>query len=67
MKAKYIIGAAVIVFVPEIVRTFALYRMVVFGLAMVLMMMFRPGGIWPRRRGGLEARDLILRLWKHDG
>ena len=62
-----IIGAAVIVFVPEIVRTFALYRMVVFGMAMVLMMMFRPGGIWPRRRGGTEARDLILRLWRRGG
>ena len=48
-----------ITFFPEIVRSFAMYRMVVFGLAMILMMMFRPGGIWPRRRGGTEAQDLL--------
>lgn len=61
-----IIGAAVITFFPEIARSFAMYRMVVFGLAMILMMMFRPGGMWPRRRGGTEARDLIRKLWRRD-
>ncbi len=40
--------------------------MVVFGLAMILMMMFRPGGLWPRRRGGTEARDLLQRLWRRN-
>ena len=44
-----------------------MYRMVVFGVAMILMMMFRPGGFWPRRRGGLEARDLVRRLWRRNG
>jgi branched-chain amino acid transport system permease protein len=62
-----IIGAAVITFVPEIFRSFAVYRMLVFGLAMILMMMFRPGGIWPRRRGGTEARDLVMKLWRRNG
>jgi branched-chain amino acid transport system permease protein len=61
-----IIGAAVITFFPEIARSFAMYRMVVFGLAMILMMMFRPGGMWPRRRGGTEARDLIRKLGRRD-
>jgi branched-chain amino acid transport system permease protein len=61
-----LIGAAVITFVPEIVRSLAMYRMVVFGLAMILMMMFRPGGIWPRRRGGTEAKDLFRRFWRRD-
>ncbi len=61
-----IIGAAVITFVPEIFRSFAVYRMLVFGLAMIFMMMFRPGGIWPRRRGGIEARGLLMKLWRHD-
>jgi len=59
-----VIGAAAISLFPEIFRPFATYRMVVFGLAMILMMMFRPGGFWPRRRGGLEARDLLSRLWR---
>ena len=57
-----IVGAAAIGLFPEIFRSFAMFRMVVFGLAMILMMMFRPGGLWPRRRGGAEARDLLSRL-----
>lgn len=57
-----IIGAAAISLFPEIFRSFAMYRLVVFGLAMILMMMFRPGGVWPRRRGGTEGRDLLLGL-----
>ncbi len=62
-----IIGAAAISLFPEIFRSFASYRMVIFGLVMILMMMFRPGGAWPRRRGGTEARDLLARLWKPNG
>jgi len=59
-----IIGAAAVTLFPEVFRTFASYRMVFFGVAMILMMMFRPGGLWPRRRGGAEARDLLERLWR---
>ncbi|HUI70999.1 MAG TPA: branched-chain amino acid ABC transporter permease [Spirochaetia bacterium] len=62
-----IIGAAAISLFPEIFRSFANYRMVVFGLVMILMMMFRPGGTWPRRRGGTEAQDLVRRLWRAHG
>lgn len=46
-----IIGAAAISLFPEIFRPFAMYRMLIFGLVMILMMIFRPGGIWPRKRG----------------
>ncbi len=49
-----LIGAAVISLFPEIFRPFAMYRMLIFGLAMILMMIFRPGGIWPRKRGAIE-------------
>jgi branched-chain amino acid transport system permease protein len=62
-----IIGAAAISLFPEIFRSFAGYRMVVFGVAMILMMMFRPGGLWPRRRGGTEAQDLFRRLLRGGG
>jgi branched-chain amino acid transport system permease protein len=48
-----LIGAAAISLFPEIFRPFAMYRMLIFGLAMIIMMIFRPGGIWPRRRGGI--------------
>lgn len=47
-----LLGAAVVAVLPEVFRPFALYRMLVFGLALVAMMYFRPGGLWPRRRGG---------------
>ena len=62
-----IIGAAAISLFPEIFRSFANYRMVIFGVVMILMMMFRPGGAWPRRRGGTEAQDLLRRLWRSNG
>jgi len=62
-----IIGAAAISLFPEIFRGFANYRMVIFGVAMIVMMMFRPGGLLPRRRGGAEARDLVRRLWRRNG
>ena len=62
-----IVGAAVVSLVPEIFRPLATYRMLFFGLAMILMMMFRPGGLWPRRRGGREGRDLLAHLWGKHG
>ncbi|MBW2603824.1 MAG: branched-chain amino acid ABC transporter permease [Deltaproteobacteria bacterium] len=46
-----VIGAAAISLFPEIFRPFAMYRMLIFGLVMILMMIFRPGGLWPRKRG----------------
>ncbi len=45
-----VLGAAIIVVFPEIFRQFASYRLLFFGAAMVVMMVFRPGGILPRRR-----------------
>jgi branched-chain amino acid transport system permease protein len=47
-----LLGAAIIVVFPEIFRQFASYRLLFFGLAMIVMMVFRPGGILPRRREG---------------
>jgi hypothetical protein len=33
---------------------------------MILMMMFRPGGVWPRKRGGTEYVSLLKRMRKKD-
>jgi len=55
-----LIGAGAISLFPEFFRPFAMYRMLIFGLAMVLMMIFRPGGIWPRKRGAIEHADALL-------
>jgi len=40
-----IIGAFVLILTPEYLRAFSEYRMLLFGLIMVMMMIFRPQGI----------------------
>jgi branched-chain amino acid transport system permease protein len=40
-----IIGALVLILLPEYLRAFSEYRMLLFGAMLVLMMVFRPGGI----------------------
>jgi len=40
-----ILGAFILVLLPEYLRAFSEYRMLVFGAAMVLMMIFRPQGL----------------------
>jgi len=55
------IGAAAISLFPEIFQPFAQYRMLFFGAAMVLMMMFRPGGVWPRQRGQMQIESVLIK------
>ncbi len=53
-----LLGAGVVVAFPELFRQFAQARLLVFGIALVLIMILRPQGIWPetgigvRRLGG---------------
>ncbi|MBN1829778.1 MAG: branched-chain amino acid ABC transporter permease [Deltaproteobacteria bacterium] len=56
-----LIGAAFISLFPEIFRPFAMYRMLVFGSVMILMMMFRPQGFWPRKRGRFSPGKALLK------
>jgi branched-chain amino acid transport system permease protein len=44
-----IIGAFLLIGLPELFRDFAQYRMLVFGAVMVVMMIFRNGGLLPPR------------------
>jgi branched-chain amino acid transport system permease protein len=46
----------VLTVVPEIAREFAEYRMLIFGLVMVLMMMWRPQGLLPVKRPQVELK-----------
>ncbi len=62
-----LIGAAAISLFPEIFRTFAQYRMLIFGAAMVVMMIFRPGGIWPRKRGAVKFESLLIKAGEENG
>lgn len=45
-----IVGAITLTVVPELLRSFAGMRMVLFGLSMVLLMLFRPQGLLGRKR-----------------
>ncbi len=42
-----VVGAFALVGLPELLREFAEYRMLVYGAALVMMMIFRPQGLWP--------------------
>ena len=45
-----ITGALVLILVPEYLRAFAQFRMLLFGAVLVTMMVFRPGGLIQKRR-----------------
>jgi len=62
-----LLGAVVIVVFPEVFRQFAHFRLLFFGLALMFMMVFRPGGILPRKREGMGFQGLGIRtLPKND-
>jgi branched-chain amino acid transport system permease protein len=45
-----VLGAGVLILVPEYLRAFSQYRMLIFGLVLVVMMVFRPGGLIQKKR-----------------
>jgi branched-chain amino acid transport system permease protein len=51
-----ILGAAAVVVLPEVFRDFEDYRFFVFGIAIVLLMIFRPQGLLPSKRRKAELR-----------
>jgi branched-chain amino acid transport system permease protein len=54
-----ILGAFLVVGLPEIFREFANARMLIFGAAMVLMMIFRHEGIWPPRPRTFPLAEIL--------
>lgn len=54
-----LIGAAFISLFPEVFRPFAMYRMLVFGTVMILMMMYRSEGVWPRKHSQGSFKPLL--------
>ncbi len=51
-----ILAAIAVTILPELAREFADYRMLIFGAAMVLMMVWRPQGLMPMRRIHIELK-----------
>lgn len=59
-----ILGAILLTTLPEALRTFSDYRLIIYGAVMILMMIFRPNGIW-----GIEkrAKNAYLRYVERGG
>jgi len=43
-------GAMALILIPEYLRAFSDYRMIIFGAVLVIMMVFRPGGLIQKKR-----------------
>jgi len=52
-----IVAAILLTVLPELARSFSEYRMLVFGLVMVLMMVWRPQGLLPMKRHTIEVPE----------
>ncbi|MHB8757566.1 MAG: ABC transporter permease subunit, partial [Bacillota bacterium] len=46
-----IVGAAVVVLLPEFLREYAVYRMLIYGILLVALVRLRPQGLFPARVG----------------
>ena len=51
-----IVAAILITVLPELAREFSEYRMLIFGLVMILMMVWRPQGLLPMQRHHVEVK-----------
>ena len=52
-----VVGALVLVGLPELLREFAEFRLLVYGALLVVMMLYRPQGLWPEDARKLEAHE----------
>jgi branched-chain amino acid transport system permease protein len=50
-----VLAAAVLVGLPELGRNFAEFRMLLFGVAMILIMVWRPGGLVSGRNSSVRV------------
>ena len=55
--AGSLVGAFLLIVLPELLREFSLYRMLIFGALMIAFMIFRPHGLVGSRTISLEVED----------
>ena len=55
--AGSVVGALLLIVVPEFLREFSLYRMLIFGAVMIVFMVFRPSGLLGSRMIAQEIKD----------
>ncbi|HHW93108.1 MAG TPA: branched-chain amino acid ABC transporter permease [Clostridiaceae bacterium] len=61
-----VVGATVLTLIPELLRAINEYRMVLYGLLMIVMMIFRPDGFWGMRYRVKNAYKKTIRRVKDD-
>ena len=63
-----IVGALVLVGLPELLREFTEYRLLIYGAVLIFMMLSRPEGLIPRVRQTrkLDDQELNQDAWLHD-
>ncbi|PRD65012.1 high-affinity branched-chain amino acid ABC transporter permease LivM [Malikia granosa] len=61
-----VLASLVLVLIPEIGRDFAEYRMLIFGAAMILIMVWKPGGLLSHREPTLKAPSSFIRQSKRE-
>lgn len=54
-----LVGAVVLVLLPELLREFAAYRMLVLGVVMAVLIVLRPQGLLPRHLGPAALLNLL--------
>ena len=54
-KIVGIISAIILTILPEFLRSFADYRMIIYSLTLIVMMLFRPTGLLGRKEFNLSA------------
>ena len=54
-----VLGAIVLIGLPELFREFSEYRFLFYGVVLMFMMRFRPEGLWPSRIGRREMHGAV--------
>jgi branched-chain amino acid transport system permease protein len=57
-----ILGAVVVVVTPELLRSFSEWRLFLFAVALIILMIFRPEGLWPSRQRKREMHGYDVSL-----
>ena len=52
-----ILGSFFLIGLPQLLREFSEFRLLVVGAVMVAMMLYKPEGLWPEERRKLELHD----------
>jgi branched-chain amino acid transport system permease protein len=52
-----VVGALILVGLPELLREFAEYRLLIYGALLIVMMLARPEGFWPEATRKRELHE----------